>query len=119
MRTRSGISRRELLALASATLVTASQAMPARAAGRWTYGLKPKEIADGVFLLRGLDEHLSVENGGNIVNITFMTTGEGVLLFDTGPSRIYGDELKAAIATMYIEGVSTRRVTKIMKELSC
>ena len=105
MTTRSGLSRRDLLGLALATLATVSQVKPTGAAGRWTYGLKPKEIADGVFLLRGLDEHLSVENGGNIANITFMTTGEGVLLFDTGPSRIYGDELKAAIATVTDEPV--------------
>ncbi len=108
MPTRSGLSRRELMSLALATLATASQVKPARAAGagRWTYGLKPKEIADGVFLLRGLDEHLSVKNGGNIANITFMTTGDGVLLFDTGPSRIYGEELKAAIASVTDEPVA-------------
>ncbi len=106
MTTRSGLSRREMLSLALATLATVSQVAPARAAGRWTYGLEPREIADGVFLLRGLDEHLSVKNGGNIANITFMTTGEGVMLFDTGPSRIYGEELKVAIASVTDEPVA-------------
>lgn len=96
--TRSGLSRRELLGLASATIATATLLPPARAAGRWTYNLEPREIAEGVYLLRGADEHLSVKNGGNIVNIVFMETGDGVILFDTGPSRIYGDELKEAIA---------------------
>lgn len=94
---RSGLSRRELVQYGLATLATASLVKPAGAAGRWTYNLEPKEIADGVYLLRGLDEHLSVENGGNIVNVVFMETGDGVVLFDTGPSRIYGDELKAVI----------------------
>ncbi|MGI9418565.1 MAG: quinoprotein relay system zinc metallohydrolase 1 [Geminicoccaceae bacterium] len=89
-----------------ATLATVRQVAPARAAGRWTYGLEPREIADGVYLLRGKDEHLSVENGGNIANITFMTTGDGVVLFDTGPSRIYGEELKAAIARVTDEPVA-------------
>ena len=86
------------MGLALATLATASHVKPAGAAGRWTYDLEPREIADGVFLLRGKDEHLSVKNGGNIANITFMTTGDGVILFDTGPSRIYGEELREAIA---------------------
>jgi uncharacterized sulfatase len=96
--TKSGLSRRELIGLALATLATVRHVTPAGAAGRWTYGLKPEEIADGVHLLRGRDEHLSVENGGNIANIVFMETGEGVLLFDTGPSRLYGEELKQTIA---------------------
>jgi len=94
---RSGLSRRELMGLASATIATAAFSSPLRAAGRWSYGLAPEQIADGVYLLRGKDEHLSVENGGNIVNVVFMETGDGVVLFDTGPSRIYGDELRAII----------------------
>ncbi len=96
--TRSGLSRRELVQYGLATLATASLATPASAAGaRWAYNLEPKQIAEGVYLLRGLDEHLSVENGGNIANVVFMETGDGVVLFDTGPSRIYGDELRTVI----------------------
>lgn len=95
---RSSLNRRDLLMLASATFVTATLSPPLRAAGRWTYGLEPQEIDEGVYLLRGADEHLSVNNGGNIANIIFMETGEGVILFDTGPSRIYGEELRQAIA---------------------
>lgn len=97
MTARSGLSRRELMGLASASIATAALTPPALSARKWTYDLRPSEIAEGVYLLRGVDEHLSVENGGNIVNIVFMETGEGVILFDTGPSRIYGDELRAAI----------------------
>ena len=93
---KSGLSRRELIHYGLATLATASLVKPARAAYA-SYGLEPKEIADGVYLLRGLDEHLTVENGGNIVNVVFMETGDGVVLFDTGPSRIYGEELRAVI----------------------
>ena len=106
MKGRSGLSRRDLLGLALATLATLRQVTPAGAAGRWTYGLEPEEIADGVHLLRGKDEHLSVKNGGNIANIVFMETGDGVVLFDTGPSRIYGEELKEAIARTTDEPVT-------------
>ena len=76
--------------------------------GRGPTGSQPKEVADGVFLLRGLDEHLSAANGGNIANVVFMTTGDGVVLFDTGPSRLYGEELKEAIKSVTLEPV--RRV---------
>lgn len=91
------MSRRELIHYGLATLATASLATPAGAAGTWSYGLEPQEVADGVFLLRGRDEHLSVDNGGNIANIVFMESGDGVILFDTGPSRIYGEELRVVI----------------------
>jgi len=103
---RSGLDRRSLLGLASATVASAALAPKADALGQRTYGLEPKEVADGVFMLRGLDEHLSVKNGGNIANITFMTTGDGVLLFDTGPSRLYGEELKEAIRRVTLEPIT-------------
>ena len=109
MASRSGLSRRELVQCALATLATASLVKPAGAAGRWTYELEPEEIAEGVHLLRGLDEHLSVDNGGNIANVVFMETGEGVLLFDTGPSRIYGEELRAVI-----ERTTTEPLTRVI-----
>ncbi|MEM9441372.1 MAG: quinoprotein relay system zinc metallohydrolase 1 [Pseudomonadota bacterium] len=95
---RSGVDRRGLLVLAAATVSSAALTPPLYAAGRWTYDLEPKEIDEGVYLLRGADEHLSTKNGGNIANIVFMETGEGVVLFDTGPSRLYGEELKQVIA---------------------
>jgi uncharacterized sulfatase len=109
MAIRSGLSRRELISLASATIATAVFPYPSHAAGRWTYGLEPQEIADGVYLLRGKDEHLSVKNGGNIANIVFMETGEGVVLFDTGPSRIYAEELRQAI-----EQITDEPVTRVI-----
>lgn len=105
---RSGLDRRSLLGLASATVASAALAPRASALVQGTYGLEPKEVADGVFLLRGLDEHLSAANGGNIANVVFMTTGDGVVLFDTGPSRLYGEELKEAIKSVTLEPV--RRV---------
>jgi len=103
----SGLDRRSLLALVLATIGTAAAAPPVRAAvGTRTYNLEPQEIADGVFLLRGRDEHLSVKNGGNIANIVFMTTGDGIILFDTGPSRIYGEELREAIRGVTLEPIA-------------
>ena len=90
------LTRRALHAHALAILSTAAT-IPAF--GRsLDYGLRPQPLSDGMWLLRGLDEHLSTKNGGNIANVLFMTTGDGVLVFDTGPSKIYGEQLRQAIA---------------------
>ncbi|WP_296413373.1 quinoprotein relay system zinc metallohydrolase 1 [Zoogloea sp.] len=37
-------------------------------------------------------------NGGNIVNTGFIVGTEGVVVIDTGPSRRYGEQMRAAIA---------------------
>ncbi|MDX1633291.1 MAG: quinoprotein relay system zinc metallohydrolase 1 [Marinobacter sp.] len=64
------------------------------------YDLQPREIAEGVWLVEGSTENFSRLNGGNIVNTAFVVTGEGVVVIDTGPSRRYGEQLKAAIAAV-------------------
>jgi quinoprotein relay system zinc metallohydrolase 1 len=62
------------------------------------YALQPRQLAEGTYLLPGLKEHFDFRNGGNIVNTAFIVTGEGVVVIDTGPSRLYGEQLRAAIA---------------------
>lgn len=63
-----------------------------------SYRLSPREIAPGSWLLEGATEDFSRANGGNIVNTGFIVTGAGVVVFDTGPSARYGEEMRAAIA---------------------
>ncbi|MEW8212918.1 MAG: MBL fold metallo-hydrolase, partial [Candidatus Thiodiazotropha taylori] len=62
------------------------------------YKLKPQQIADNTYVLIGHDEHFSFANGGNIVNTGFIVTEAGVVVIDSGPSRLYGEQLIAAIA---------------------
>jgi len=62
------------------------------------YQLKPEKIAENTYLVTGKLEDFSNRNGGNIVNTAFVVTEQGVVLFDTGPSRQYGEALRAAIA---------------------
>lgn len=62
------------------------------------YGLEPRPIAPDTWLVEGRPEAFSPDNGGHIVNVAFIVTDEGVLLFDTGPSRRFGEQLRAAIA---------------------
>ena len=79
------------LALLMVSLASTALAQP------FDYRLSPREIAPDVFLLEGLTEDFSRENGGNIVNTGFIVGAEGVIVIDTGPSRRYGEQMLAAI----------------------
>ena len=61
------------------------------------YQLQPRQIADGVWLLEGSTDNFAAENGGNIVNVGFIETADGVVVIDTGPSRRYGEALRQSI----------------------
>ena len=76
-----------------------------------SYGLQARALGDGLHVFRGHDEYFSRENGGNILNTAFLETAEGVVVFDTGPSRIYGEEMRAAIAAVTDAPVLTALVT--------
>ncbi len=62
------------------------------------YALQPQQVAEDTFVLIGRKEHFSFSNGGNIVNTGFIVTEAGVVVIDTGPSRLYGEQLRAVIA---------------------
>ncbi len=79
---------------------------PAWSAG--DYGLKPLQIAPDTYVLIGKREHFNFENGGNIVNTGFIVTDAGVVVIDSGPSRLYGGQLRAAIGK-----VTQRPVVKL------
>lgn len=82
------------------TLVTAALLLTTAliAAADFDYALAPQKIADDTWIVVGRNEDFSFDNGGNIVNSAFIVTSEGVVLIDTGPSRRYGEQLRAAIA---------------------
>lgn len=73
------------------------------------YALKPRQIAEGTWLLEGSTENFAKANGGNIVNVAFIVTDAGVVVIDTGPSRRYGEALRQAIAS-----VTTKPVIQVL-----
>ncbi|OHC50193.1 MAG: MBL fold metallo-hydrolase, partial [Pseudomonadales bacterium RIFCSPLOWO2_02_FULL_63_210] len=75
------------------------------------YGLQPRQIADGVWLLEGSTDNFAQDNGGNIVNSGFIVTDQGVLVIDSGPSKRYGEALRRAIATVTDKPVLTLLLT--------
>ncbi|HWS13085.1 MAG TPA: MBL fold metallo-hydrolase, partial [Rhodocyclaceae bacterium] len=99
------IARWMAAVLGLAGLVPASGA---RAAEALDYGLKPERIAADTYMLRGREEDYSFRNGGNIVNTGFIVTRDGVVVIDTGPSKRYGEQMRAAIAQ-----VTDRPVAKV------
>ena len=64
------------------------------------YKLTPKLIAENTYVFVGKSEDFSFKNGGNIVNTGFIVTSDGVIVIDTGPSLRYGQQMRAAIATV-------------------
>ncbi len=69
-------------------------------AAKLEYQLIPEKIAEDTWLLQGKLQDFTRENGGNIVNTAFIVTEEGVVVFDTGPSKRYGEALREAIRSV-------------------
>jgi len=69
-------------------------------AAAFDYELIPKQVADNTYVFVGKSEDFSFENGGNIVNTGFIVTSKGVIVIDTGSSLRYGQQMRAAIATV-------------------
>ncbi len=75
------------------------------------YGLTPQAVADDVYVFEGRLEHFNFQNGGNIVNTGFIVGDAGVIVIDTGPSRLYGEAMRAAIAEVTDKPISTVLIT--------
>ncbi len=79
------------------------------AKNRFDYQLQPQKIAKDTYVFIGVKEDLTSDNGGNIVNTAFIVTTDGVIVIDTGPSYIYGKQMRAAI-----QSVTDKPVIKIL-----
>ena len=76
-----------------------STATPARAdTTRLDYGLQPRQIARHTWVIEGAVDDFSRANGCNIINTGFIATPAGVIVVNTGPSRLYGEQQRRAIA---------------------
>ncbi len=77
------------------------QADPARL----DYRLQARALAPGVWVVEGTNADFAPANGCNIINTGFIATGAGVVVVNTGPSRLYGEQLRALIAKTTAEPV--------------
>lgn len=64
------------------------------------YALQPRQIATDTWVIEGEVADFSRANGCNIINTGLITTPEGVLVINTGPSALYGQQLKEAVARL-------------------
>ncbi|MDQ3058049.1 MAG: quinoprotein relay system zinc metallohydrolase 1 [Pseudomonadota bacterium] len=92
-------------AISAATAATAAPKPAALDMGRLDYALQPRQIAEGVWVIEGAVEDFSRSNGCNIINTGFIATGAGVVVINTGPSRLYGEQQRRAIAQVTREPV--------------
>ena len=87
------------------TAVSQALKRPALDRVRLDYALQPRQIAEDVWVFEGAVEDFSRSNGCNIINTGFIVTGEGVVLINTGPSRLYGEQQRRAIERVTQEPV--------------
>lgn len=83
-----------------AVLLAVAAASPPLHAADFDYRLKPEKVAEGVYALIGKTENFTRDNGGDIVNTGFIIGTDGVIVVDSGPSRAYGEQQRAAIAKL-------------------
>jgi quinoprotein relay system zinc metallohydrolase 1 len=82
-----------------------AQAAPKVDVDRLDYGLKARALAPGVWVVEGANADFTVANGCNIINTGFIATGNGVLVINTGVSKLQGEQLRALIARTTAEPV--------------
>jgi quinoprotein relay system zinc metallohydrolase 1 len=99
-----GTAARAQPATSAATSATAATA-PVPKLATLDYGLRARALAAGVYVVEGRNDDFSIENGCNIINTGFIVTGAGVVVVNTGPSRRYGEQLRALIARTTTEPV--------------
>lgn len=86
------------LSLAAVPGTAVAQPAPRADAATLDYRLAARELAPGVFVVEGTNDDFAPANGCNIINTGFIVTEAGVLVVNTGPSRRYGEQLRALIA---------------------
>lgn len=75
-------------------------------AADFDYALTAQRIAPDVYVFVGRTEDFTPANGGNIVNSAFIATPQGSIVIDSGSSRRYGEQMRAAIARVTSQAVA-------------
>ncbi|AOW13747.1 MBL fold metallo-hydrolase [Hydrogenophaga crassostreae] len=74
----------------------------------FNYHLQPRQIAQDTWVIEGAVDDFGRANGCNIINTAFIATGEGVVVINTGTSRLYGEQQRQTI-----EGVTREPVRHV------
>lgn len=93
------------LLMLAAFAVPVAQGTPKVDVVKLDYGLAARALAPGVWVVEGANADFSIANGCNIINTGFIATGKGVVVINTGPSKRYGEQLRALIGRMTPEPI--------------
>jgi quinoprotein relay system zinc metallohydrolase 1 len=72
---------------------------------RLDYQLQPRWLAPSTWVLEGAVDDFSRANGCNIINTAFLSNAAGTLVINTGPSRLYGEQQRAALYRVTVQPV--------------
>lgn len=61
------------------------------------YSIVPETVANGIWVVRGIDGPIDMANGGAIANLTIIATPAGTVLVDCGTSFRYGSQLRTIV----------------------
>lgn len=100
-----------LLAIASPALLAGCANVPSADAP-----LRPRRLAEGVWMLQGLPGAAEPGNLGRIGNSGFIVGRDGVVAIDTGTSRAHGEAILAAIRRVTDKPVRLALVTHTRPE---
>jgi uncharacterized sulfatase len=84
--------------LALIALGNPAHAAPPLPSSSFDYALVAQPVAKDVYVLVGKNEYFTPQNGGNVANAGFIVTTAGVVVIDTGPSKRYGEAMRAEVA---------------------
>ena len=102
-----------LIALACCMPAMAQPTGTAPDTARLDYRLQPRQIAPGTWVIEGAVADFLPANGCNIINTAFIATGDGVIVINTGPSRLYGEQQRRAI-TATLAAVTPQPVRRVL-----
>jgi quinoprotein relay system zinc metallohydrolase 1 len=91
------------------TTVAHAQTPPQADKATFDYKLKARALATGVWVVEGANADFTQDNGCNIINTGFIATGAGVVVINTGPSRLYGEQLR-----QLVERTTPERIVQVI-----
>lgn len=79
--------------------------VPKPSEARLDHALRARAIAPQTWVIEGAVEDFNRSNGCNIINTAFIATGAGVVVINTGPSRVYGEQQRRLVERTVSEPV--------------
>ncbi len=79
-------------------MIASMLAVSSVVASNLDYKLQAKQIAKDTYVFEGANDDFSRANGCNIINTGLIVTRDGVVVINTGVSKLYGEQQRQAIA---------------------